>query len=73
MDDASWQATVHGVSRVNHDLATKPPPPIYLYLCLISSISLENPDKYTTVEVLEIFDILITANKNGPECASASK
>ena len=23
----AWQATVHGVARVGHDLATKPPPP----------------------------------------------
>ena len=22
----AWQATVHGVARVRHDLATKPPP-----------------------------------------------
>ena len=22
----AWQATVHGVTRVGHDLATKPPP-----------------------------------------------
>ena len=35
-----------GVSRVNHDLATKPPPPIYLYLYLISSISMQNPEIY---------------------------
>ena len=46
MDRGAWQATVHGVSRVNHDLVTKPPPPIYLYLYLISSISLENPEIY---------------------------
>ena len=26
MDRGAWQATVHGVSRVGHDLATKPPP-----------------------------------------------
>ena len=23
----AWQATIHGVARVGHDLATKPPPP----------------------------------------------
>jgi len=23
----AWQATVHGVARVGHDSATKPPPP----------------------------------------------
>ena len=27
MDRAAWQATVHGVARVRHDLETKPPPP----------------------------------------------
>ena len=26
MDKGAWQATVHGVARVVHDLATKPPP-----------------------------------------------
>ena len=26
MDRRAWQATVHGVARVGHDLATKPPP-----------------------------------------------
>ena len=29
MDRGAWQATVHGVSRVGRDLATKPPPPPY--------------------------------------------
>ena len=28
MDRGPWQATVHGVARVRHDLATKPPPQI---------------------------------------------
>ena len=27
MDRGAWQATVHGVTRVGHDLVTKPPPP----------------------------------------------
>ena len=27
MDRGVWRATVHGVTRVRHDLATKPPPP----------------------------------------------
>ena len=26
MDRGAWQATVHGVARVRHNLATKPPP-----------------------------------------------
>ena len=27
MDRGGWWAIVHGVSRVRHDLVTKPPPP----------------------------------------------
>ena len=26
MDRGAWQALVHGITRVGHDLATKPPP-----------------------------------------------
>ena len=26
MDRGTWQATIHGVTRVGHDLGTKPPP-----------------------------------------------
>ena len=29
-DGRVWQATVHGVTRVRQDLATKPPPYIYM-------------------------------------------
>ena len=29
MDRGAWQATVHAVTKVGHDLATKPPPPLY--------------------------------------------
>ena len=28
MDRGAWRATVHGVARVGHDLATKPPPDV---------------------------------------------
>ena len=31
MDRGPWQATVHGVARVRHDLATKPPLPHKVY------------------------------------------
>ena len=30
MDRGAWQATVHGVARVGHDLVTKPPLPVPL-------------------------------------------
>ena len=32
MDRGAWQATVHRVTSVGHDLATKPPP-IFCLLC----------------------------------------
>ena len=32
MDTGTWQAAVHGIARVGHDLATKPPP--YVYMCI---------------------------------------
>ena len=28
MDREAWRATVRGVARVEHDLATQPPPPV---------------------------------------------
>ena len=30
MERGAWWVTVHGVTRVGHDLATKPPLPFYL-------------------------------------------
>ena len=30
MDRGVWQATVYGVTRVGHDLATKAPPPKFM-------------------------------------------
>ena len=32
MDRGDWQATVHGVTIVGHDLATKPPPQVEVYV-----------------------------------------
>ena len=31
MDGGTWQATTHGVARVRHDLATKPPHIVQFY------------------------------------------
>ena len=31
MDRGAWQATVHGIARVGHDLATKPTPLIFSF------------------------------------------
>ena len=40
MDKGAWQATVHGVARVGHDLATKPPPLVYLLLFFLDCTTL---------------------------------
>ena len=34
MDRGTGQATVHGMARVRHDLATKPPPPLKMVTIL---------------------------------------
>ena len=31
MDRRAWQATTHGVTRIRHDLATKPPPAVWRF------------------------------------------
>ena len=40
MDRGAWQATVHGVARVRHDLATKPPTTRFYLHCTDSLILL---------------------------------
>ena len=40
MDKGAWQANVHGVSRVEHVLATKPPPLPTLVDLLVLFVSL---------------------------------
>ena len=39
MDSGDWQATVPGVARIGHNLATKPPPPyVYIFYTLNLSV-----------------------------------
>ena len=33
MDRGSWPSTVFGITRVRHNLETKPPPYLYLFIC----------------------------------------
>ena len=46
MDRGAWWATVHEVSRVGHNLATKPPPPTYVqfdlfcHICILEDVGL---------------------------------
>ena len=47
MNRGAWQATVHGVARVRHDLVTKPPPMphgfpenlIILFCCTLAAVN----------------------------------
>ena len=36
-DRGAWQATVHGIARVGHDLATKLPPPSFRLVLIVTS------------------------------------
>ena len=38
MDRRVWQATVHGVARVRHDLMTKPPQCFYTELTIVDTL-----------------------------------
>ena len=38
MDRGAWRDTVHGVSRVEHDLATIPPPPVWCAIHFLTEI-----------------------------------
>ena len=38
MDKRAWQATVHGVTRVGHDLATKLPPYMYIHTIKMNTL-----------------------------------
>ena len=47
MNRGAWQATVQGVARVGHDLATKPPhedQPISIHITLNSLQNSKNPN-----------------------------
>ena len=61
MDRGAWQATVHGVARVRHDLGTKSPPqrnrPQKTFLFQMKKLSL-NQSKGT--EFLDLDQIVLT-------------
>ena len=64
MDRGAWQATVHGVTRVGHDLATKlpfdnnPQVPLYHTVDLLENIGSLS---YRMVHILALADILYYA------------
>ena len=40
MGRGAWLATVHGVTRVRHDLVTKPPPPPEIQYIILAAFYL---------------------------------
>ena len=46
MDRGAWWATIHGVTRVRHDLETTPPPPMKANLVFLSLYFLVLMDIY---------------------------
>ena len=53
MDRGTWQATVHRVSRVGHDLATKPPPYQLLFHGVRSSLVAQNSGLRSTTSMVQ--------------------
>ena len=64
MDRGAWQATVHGVARVGHDLVTKPPPP-YLYYKYHTVIKKNNKTKL--FKIVTTFSFLLYLCRKGQE------
>ena len=50
MDRGAWQATIHGITRVGHDLATKPPP--YLLPTSAGSLKKQESSRKTSISAL---------------------
>ena len=54
VDRGAWQATVHGVTRVGHDLATKEKRISSLIACLVSLLEWQFLFPYSNVIILQI-------------------
>ena len=58
MDRGAWQATVHGVARVRHDLATTPPPPHY-HMDAPLKTDLQKPENKISLTPLQYMTTLL--------------
>ena len=59
MDKRAWQATIHGVARVGHDLETKPPPNFLQHIFSPKPVSYQQSlDLLTTVPLLVTTSLL---------------
>ena len=63
MDRGAWQAIVHGVARVGHDLATKPPTTAF-YNYIVFSLS--GPQIWSKLKFMSlIYPSLMGLNSEG--------
>ena len=60
MDRGAWQATVHGVARVGHNLVTQPPPPIIVTSCF------SHQSEWPPLETLQIANAGEDVEKSPP-------
>ena len=58
MGRGAWQATVHGVTRVRHDLVTKPPPTTHTYILIQIPFPYKLLQKYYILLIYIISNIL---------------
>ena len=54
MNREAWQATVHGVAKVGHNLATEAQPQ-HLHCSVVQAITTSLPDHYNTRELASGF------------------
>ena len=57
MDRGAWRATVHGVTRVRHDLATEPPPPPLDCLTDAPSVSGKPNSVYSSLLLRQVLSL----------------
>ena len=65
MDRGAWQATVHGITRVRHDLVTKPPPPPF-DLCKNYMVCISVHDFFLLISSLSFFEYPFIYFKHSP-------
>ena len=70
MDRGAWRATVHGVERVGHDLATKLPPPLCISSCKVMTGSRDLPfSSMKSIWAREIVNDIVKSNHR-PRCGN---
>ena len=70
MERGAWQATVHGIARVGHDLATKSPPLPPRYLLNVEGVIHQELNPYFRIAVLasELLALDVTGDRSKVRC-----